>query len=420
MQEKTEDALLEHGVLPTSLDDRRIDQDGKFDLTTLPQDGNMGEIVPKNAFLSKRTEAIMMTAICTALFVAGWNDASTGPLIPSLQNLYHVNYTVISLLFILNFCGFTSAAVLNVWLTDRLGFGMVILVGAIVQGISFALICWAPPFGLFVFAMYLNGLGTGLQERSSSQKFKKLLSMRRTYLMMAMLGLYVGTEVTIGGWIVTYILKYRGGGVSSGYIATGFWGVPRNFLRELMFSALFSSSEMRSPSISSKNLASMTCSSEAHLFMSSVSLVIVFALEFVVWFVPNIIAEAVAVSFMGMFLGPIFPLVMNVAGKVFPLSMLTGACGLIASILDSVGSAGAALFPFVTGALASKYGVKTMQPFVVAMLAACFLLWIPIPKNAEELPENKKKRSIPLEEVKPAHAATSPDESWNYLASKEA
>lgn len=60
--------------------------------------------------------------------------------------------------------------------------------------------------------------------------------------MMAMLGLYVGTEVTIGGWIVscppatdkttiadsyvqvTYILEYRGGGVSSGYIATGFWG----------------------------------------------------------------------------------------------------------------------------------------------------------------------------------------------------
>lgn len=45
---------------------------------------------------------------------------------------------------------------------------------------------------------------TEIQERSSSQKFKKLLSMRRTYLMMAMLGLYVGTEVTIGGWIVSF------------------------------------------------------------------------------------------------------------------------------------------------------------------------------------------------------------------------
>lgn len=43
---------------------------------------------------------------------------------------------------------------------------------------------------------------TETKERSSSQKFKKLLSMRRTYLMGAFLLLYVGAEVTIGGWIV--------------------------------------------------------------------------------------------------------------------------------------------------------------------------------------------------------------------------
>jgi hypothetical protein len=60
-----------------------------------------------------------------------------------------------------------------------------------------------------------------------------------------------------------------------------------------------------------------------------------------------------------------------------------------------------------------------MQPFVVAMLAACFLLWIPIPKKAEDLPENKK-RGIPLEEVQPADETTRPDELWNQSATKEA
>jgi fucose permease len=86
---------------------------------------------------------------------------------------------------------------------------------------------------------------TETEERTSSQKFKKLLSMSHTYLMALELLFYVGLEVTIGGWIVrmteqsgqtkmanvgplchqvTYILEYRGGGTSSGYVATGFWG----------------------------------------------------------------------------------------------------------------------------------------------------------------------------------------------------
>jgi fucose permease len=35
---------------------------------------------------------------------------------------------------------------------------------------------------------------------------------------------YVGVEVTIGGWIVTFMLDVRGGGSSSGYVSSGFFG----------------------------------------------------------------------------------------------------------------------------------------------------------------------------------------------------
>lgn len=58
--------------------------------------------------------------------------------------------------------------------------------------------------------------------------------------MAAFLLVYVGVEVTIGGasvlgvqsiqtqlllgWIVTYIIDVRGGGASSGYISSGFFG----------------------------------------------------------------------------------------------------------------------------------------------------------------------------------------------------
>jgi fucose permease len=36
--------------------------------------------------------------------------------------------------------------------------------------------------------------------------------------------IYVGTEVTLGGWIVTYIVRERKGGPSAGYISSGFFG----------------------------------------------------------------------------------------------------------------------------------------------------------------------------------------------------
>lgn len=108
--------------------------------------------------------------------------------------IFHFDDRAVSLIFILSFCGFASAAVINVWLTDRFGFGavstrtpddklegrqidrrcfrQVIATGAAVQLVSFSLICWAPPFGVFVFAMYLNGLGTGLQVSPSGPPFE--------------------------------------------------------------------------------------------------------------------------------------------------------------------------------------------------------------------------------------------------------
>jgi hypothetical protein len=43
-------------------------KEGVWNLATLPQGEEQEDQAPKNKFLSKRTEAIMMTAICTALF----------------------------------------------------------------------------------------------------------------------------------------------------------------------------------------------------------------------------------------------------------------------------------------------------------------------------------------------------------------
>ena len=82
------------------------------------------------------------------------------------------------------------------------------------------------------------------------------------------------------------------------------------------------------------------------------------SLELVVWFVPSLIGGAVAVSLVGLMLGPIYPIAMNESGRILPRWLLTGCIGWIAGL----GQAGSAALPFMTGAIASKAGIKSMQP----------------------------------------------------------
>jgi hypothetical protein len=54
---------------------------------------------------------------------------------------------------------------------------------------------------------------------------------------------------------------------------------------------------------------------------------------------------------------------MNYAGRVIPRWILTGSIGWIAGF----GQAGSAVFPFITGAIASKTGIKALQPLYVVV-----------------------------------------------------
>ena len=76
------------------------------------------------------------------------------------------------------------------------------------------------------------------------------------------------------------------------------------------------------------------------------------------WFVPSLIGDAVAVSLVGVLLGPFYPITMNYAGRILPRWLLTGCIGWIAGF----GQAGSAVLPFITGALASTVGIKSLQP----------------------------------------------------------
>ena len=91
------------------------------------------------------------------------------------------------------------------------------------------------------------------------------------------------------------------------------------------------------------------------------------SLEFLVWFVPNLFAGAISISFVGFFLGPIFPILMNHSTTILPRWLMTACSGYIAG----AGQAGSAVLPFITGLLAQKFGIASLQPLSVLPCLLC-------------------------------------------------
>ncbi|KAH6906821.1 hypothetical protein BKA70DRAFT_1493679 [Coprinopsis sp. MPI-PUGE-AT-0042] len=56
--------------------------------------------------------------------------------------------------------------------------------------------------------------------------------------------------------------------------------------------------------------------------------------------------------------GPLFPIIVSHSSRILPHWMLTACVGWITSI----GVSGSAVLPFITGILASRFGIKSLQP----------------------------------------------------------
>ncbi|PCH35321.1 MFS general substrate transporter [Wolfiporia cocos MD-104 SS10] len=394
---------------------------------------------------AQRNANIQFATMCFTLFLAGWNDGTTGPLLPRIQSVYHVNFAVVSLIFVFNCVGFITAAAANVALTDRFGFGTEDI-GSVAQMIGYSLAASAPPFPVFVLGYAVNGFGMGLQDagangyvsclesgadikmgvmhavyglgalcsplvatqfstrrhwsyhylillsvafvntfllvviirfrtqdecltsigqtppektENENNKYKQIFRLRALHLLAIFIFIYVGVEVTIGGWIVTYVIDERSGGASSGYISSGFFGGLTLGRVALLW-------------------INKTVGERYVIFLY---VLLAIGLELVVWLVPSIIGGAVAVSFVGMLLGPIYPIVMNHSGRILPPWLLTGCIGWIAGF----GQAGSAFLPFLTGLLASKEGIKSLQPLLVSMMSFMVFLWAVVPNHPRKV-----------------------------------
>ena len=104
---------------------------------------------------------------------------------------------------------------------------------------------------------------------------------------------------------------------------------------------------------------------------------IAIALEIVIWTTRSIVGNAVLYAIIGVLLGPMYPIVMVVVGRIIPDRLQGGAIGLIASL----GQVGSAIIPFMTGGVAQHTGIWVLQPLMLSLMAGWLVFWIFVPRT---------------------------------------
>lgn len=199
------------------------------------------------------------------------------------------------------------------------------------------------------------GTSIGKKNRAALQELAGILKLKVVWLISLFYFFELGGWSTAGGWVVEFLTTAKGSDLSEmGYVPAGYAG--GMFLgRILLAETTFRFGEQR---------------------MLLVYSVLCIALQLVFWLQPNIIASATALSLMGFFFGPFFATGMSVASKIFPKKSQAAALGFVFVMAQ----AGGAIFPSITGIVATSAGVAVLQPIVLALIVAGAICWWMIPK----------------------------------------
>ena len=93
---------------------------------------------------------------------------------------------------------------------------------------------------------------------------------------------------------------------------------------------------------------------------------------FITWFAPIEAIAAIGLFITGFSLGPIFPTTIAVMSRILSSRILASAIGFMVSL----GSMGAALFPWIMGNLAQHIGLWSLLPFCIFIAVVQLGLWM--------------------------------------------
>ena len=190
---------------------------------------------------------------------------------------------------------------------------------------------------------------------SRSTLLKAALTHKTTVLGALFIFCYQGAEVSISGWVISFLISYRHSSPARvGYVTAGFWaGI---------------------------TLGRFLLSHPAHRVgekRAVVALVLgAAAFQLLVWLVPNAVGDAVAVSVVGLLLGPVYPAATAVFASLIPKRLQMS--GLAA--VSALGSSGGAVAPLVTGVLAQEVGTWVLHPICIGLFAGMLGCWVGLPR----------------------------------------
>lgn len=297
----------------------------------------------------------------------GLHDAAYGPIIPSLEEYYGLNYTTVSLIFLATFPGYLVAALTTDRLHLKFGARGVAGIASAARIAAYVALSCHPPWAVIVVLLAFCGWGNGLldaawnawvgaldkpnvllgcihsvyglgaalapiiastmidrnglqfyhfyyiplalagvelitgvtsfwaedgasfQRKNADEaaagggRTRAALKSRVTWTIAVFLLIYVGVEVSLSGWVVTFMVRHRNAEpFPSAMTATGFWlgitfgRLALGFVTERL----------------------------GERWTTIAYLAIGMGLQLLFWLVPKFIVSAVAVALLGFFLGP--------------------------------------------------------------------------------------------------------------------
>ena len=166
--------------------------------------------------------------------------------------------------------------------------------------------------------------------------------------------IYVGTEVSMTGWMNTFLQVVRHAPpFEAGLSTTMFWV---------------------GATIGRISLGFVTGRVGEKLAIF-VYLAIALGCHLLLYFVPSIAVSLASIAVEGFFLGPLFPAAVIAATRLLPPHLHVSGVGVAATM----GSTGACLLPFAVGAIAEAKGVQVLMPIVLSFLAADAAIWACLP-----------------------------------------
>jgi fucose permease len=374
-----------------------------------------------------------IAASFAAFILIGATDGATGVLLPSLQAHYGVGKGVISLIFLALTTGYSAAAFSSGLLVALLGQRRFLMLGAVAFALGAGIVSLQPPFALLLATMLGLGFGfalidaglntyiTGLPEKTTllnnlhafygiggflgpiiasgvlaaGQLWNTVyalwalcglvlltgfgalfdtgpadsrhpvtqgagkglltdtLRLRLVWLAAIFLLFYVGAEVSLGSWSYSFLIEVRHhGSLLSGWSVSGYWlGIT---LGRLTLARLAARRAIPDASLI-----------RACLIGAGIGVL-------VIWLAPLPALAAFGLGLTGYALGPIYPTTIALVPGLVPARLVPSAVGFLASL----GSMGAALFPWLAGNLAQAVGLWSLMPYALGLIITMSGVWL--------------------------------------------